>query len=169
MSDAVLGILKNCVLALLFLFLLRVVFVVVAELKGTPQLTGDAPRGRRRNVAMAERVDEPVAPDAASTGAPKVRGRWRLALGDGTGPRREFVVGDETTIGRGGGCAISLPDDTFVSTLHARVFLHDGDLWLEDLGSTNGTRVDGAPITAAVRLRKGAVVQVGNTSLEVLR
>jgi hypothetical protein len=167
-SDAVLGILKNCVLALLFLFLLRVVLVVAAELRGTPQLTGDAPRGRRRNVTVAERAPEPM-PVAPTPGeAPAVRGRWRLALVTAAG-RREFVVNDESTIGRGGGCAIALPDDTFVSTLHARVFLHEGELWLEDLGSTNGTRVDGAPISTAVRLRKGSEVRIGNTSFEVLR
>lgn len=166
MSDAVLGILKNCVLALLFLFLLRVVFVVMAELRGTPQLTGDTPGRRKRNVAVAERVPEAAVP---ATEVAKVRGRWRLALLDASGARREFVVTDEVTIGRGGGCAISLPDDTFVSTLHARVFVHDGDLWLEDLGSTNGTRVDGNPVTAALRLRKGASVEVGTTKLEVLR
>ena len=51
----------------------------------------------------------------------------------------EFPLGEEVTVGRAGGCGVPIPDDTFVSQLHARVFRRDGDLFVEDLGSTNGT------------------------------
>ena len=39
-----------------------------------------------------------------------------------------------------------LGDDTFVSQVHARVFRRDGDVYVEDLGSRNGTFVNGEPI-----------------------
>ena len=50
-----------------------------------------------------------------------------------------FPLGEEVTIGRAPGCSVALADDTFVSQLHARVFVRDGQPFVEDLGSTNGT------------------------------
>ena len=64
---------------------------------------------------------------------------------------REFALGDEVTVGRAGGCGVLLADDTFVSQLHARVFRRDGDLYVEDLGSTNGTYLN----QRKVRPRRG--------------
>ena len=49
-----------------------------------------------------------------------------------------FDLAEEMTIGRAAGCQITL-DDTFASQVHARVFRRDGQLYVEDLGSTNGT------------------------------
>jgi len=72
----------------------------------------------------------------------------------------------ELTIGRAAGCHVSVADDTFASSLHARVFGRDGTVFVEDLGSTNGTYVNGARLTGATVLRPGDQVQVGNTVLE---
>ena len=155
MSDAVLGILKNCVLALLFLFLLRVVFVVAKELRGTPQL---------RDAATPPVATAPAPP---ATAVPKTT-RWKVVMRGADRPR-EFPVRDELTVGRGGGCTISLPDDTFVSTVHARIFTNANELWVEDLNSTNGTAVNGNTISAPTRLRKGDVVRIGSTELEAAR
>jgi hypothetical protein len=147
-SDGILTILKFCLLALLYLFLARVVWVVVAELRGSPAAApGEVPdaSGRRRRA-------------------------WHIRViegGDGTD--RAYDVADELTIGRGGGCGITLVDDTYASNVHARVFLRDGDLWIEDLGSTNGTLVNGESAAAAQRLHKGDRVQVGRTVLEAPR
>jgi pSer/pThr/pTyr-binding forkhead associated (FHA) protein len=80
-----------------------------------------------------------------------------------------FDLGDELTVGRAIGCGVSLPDDTFVSTLHARVFRRDGSLYVEDLGSTNGTFVNDQPVTATVPFHKGDRLQVGKTVLELAR
>ena len=52
-----------------------------------------------------------------------------------------------TVIGRGQDADLRLSDPG-VSRHHAQVELRDGDVWLEDLGSTNGTTVDGAPVTS---------------------
>ncbi len=75
---------------------------------------------------------------------------------------------DELTVGRGGGCGIVL-DDTFVSQVHARVFRRDGDVYVEDLGSRNGTLVNGRPVGTAQRVRRGDKVQFGRTVAEVTR
>ena len=154
MSEQVLTFLKFCLLAVLYLFLARVVWIVARELRGTP----------------APAPPPPVAaPEAA---APRGRGRkgWRLILVE---PAAEagatFPIEDEVTLGRGGGCNVPLAFDTFVSQVHARAFDRDGTLWVEDLGSRNGTFVDGAQVHEAVRVAKGARVQVGETVLEVDR
>jgi pSer/pThr/pTyr-binding forkhead associated (FHA) protein len=59
---------------------------------------------------------------------------------------------------------VSVADDTFASSLHAR-FGRDGGC-SSDLGSTNGTYVNGARLTGPTVLRPGDQVQVGNTVLE---
>jgi pSer/pThr/pTyr-binding forkhead associated (FHA) protein len=79
-----------------------------------------------------------------------------------------YPVADEMTVGRAAGCGVALEDVT-VSQLHARVFRRDGQLWVEDLGSTNGTFVNRKRVGAPVTLRRGDRLQVGSTVLEVSR
>jgi pSer/pThr/pTyr-binding forkhead associated (FHA) protein len=148
-SDAVLTILKFCLMALVYLFLLRVVLVVGAELRGSPAI-----------------VSAGSAPPAESR-----RGRRTFTVAIVQPPERAqaWEVAGELTIGRAGGCTIALPDDTFVSQIHARVFERDGEPWVEDLGSTNGTLLNGKPLSEAQRLRRGDRVQIGSTLLEVRR
>ena len=154
MSEPVLTFLKFCLLAVLYLFLARVVWIVAREMRGTP-----AP------------VPAPVAPEPAPPPA-RARGRkqWRLVLLE---PAAEagatFPIDGEVTLGRGGGCTVPLAFDTFVSQVHARAFDRDGNLWVEDLGSRNGTFVDGEQVHEAVRVAKGARLQIGETVLEVDR
>ena len=60
-------------------------------------------------------------------------------------------------------------DDGFVSQVHARLYLRDGNAYVEDLGSRNGTLVNGQPLQGALRLRRGDRVQFGQTTLEAVR
>jgi hypothetical protein len=154
MSDSVLTVLKFCLVALLYLFLMRVVWVVTRELRGTP----------------APQVAVP-APAPAAPAAPKARRKgWRLVVAQPAAEKgHAFDVDREVTIGRGGGCTVPLTFDTFVSQVHARVYERDGRLWLEDLGSTNGTFVNGKQVQEPVMLRRGDRVQVGETVLEAER
>jgi pSer/pThr/pTyr-binding forkhead associated (FHA) protein len=78
-------------------------------------------------------------------------------------------LGDELTVGRGGGCGVVLPDDTFISTVHARLFRRGTELFVEDLASRNGTFVNGEAVTSPTRLRRGDRVQFGQTVGEVVR
>jgi hypothetical protein len=154
-SEPVLTFLKFCLLAVLYLFLARVVWIVARELRGTPAPT-----------------PAPVAPEPAAIPPNRARGRkpWRLVLLE---PAAEagatFAVDGEVTLGRGGGCNVPLAFDTFVSQVHARAFDRDGTLWVEDLGSRNGTYVDGEQVHEPIRVAKGARLQVGETVLEVDR
>jgi pSer/pThr/pTyr-binding forkhead associated (FHA) protein len=62
-----------------------------------------------------------------------------------------------------------LPDDTFVSQLHARVFRRDGRLYVEDLGSTNGTYLNKKKVASPAAMGKGDKLKIGQTTLEVRR
>ncbi len=151
MSDGLLTVLKLCFLALLYLFLLRVVRVVVLEMRAP----ATAP------VAVA------APPQRAARGS---RSRLRLRVLEPAERKGEvFDLGDELTVGRASGCSIVLAEDTFVSQVHARLWARDGDVFVEDLGSRNGTFVNGDPATAATRLRRGDRVQFGQTVAEVVR
>jgi pSer/pThr/pTyr-binding forkhead associated (FHA) protein len=73
------------------------------------------------------------------------------------------------TIGRAGDNTVVLGRDDFASARHARVEAQRDGLWLIDLGSTNGTFVNGQRIDGRRRLRDGDVVKVGDTELKVER
>ena len=156
MSEAVLTVLKFCFLVLLYLFLARVVRVVVLEL---------------RNPAPAATSAAPPAPSEPRRKERRAAaGALRLRLLEPAGRKGEiWAVPDEVTVGRGGGCGIVLADDTYVSTLHARLFQQNGEVFVEDLGSTNGTFVNGQPVTAATRIKRGDQVQFGQTVAEAVR
>jgi pSer/pThr/pTyr-binding forkhead associated (FHA) protein len=158
--ESVLTILKFCFLALLYLFLYRVVRVVVKEMRA-PQPVPPAP------IAPAA-----PAPAPSSRSAKPTRGRGPGQLRILEPPARQgerFALPDELTVGRGGGCGIVLADDTFVSTVHARIFRRDGEVFVEDLGSRNGTLLNGQPLTHATALRRGDRVQFGQTIAEAVR
>ncbi len=64
---------------------------------------------------------------------------------------------------------IDLTPDLRVSRPHARISAADGDYWIEDLGSANGTRVDGQPIKGMgkLRLQPGQKIAISDTTVEV--
>jgi hypothetical protein len=73
------------------------------------------------------------------------------------------------TIGRSDDNRIALAGDDFASGHHARVESARDGVWVIDLGSTNGTFVNGERIDGRHRLREGDVVQVGDTELRLER
>ncbi|MFW5921105.1 MAG: diguanylate cyclase, partial [Polyangiales bacterium] len=74
-----------------------------------------------------------------------------------------FRLGPANVIGRGDRTDIRIPD-TEISRRHARVVERDGALWVEDMGSTNGTLVNGDPVRER-ELRDGDKIQVGTTTI----
>jgi transcriptional regulator with AAA-type ATPase domain len=81
--------------------------------------------------------------------------------GPSLGLRREIT--GELTIGRSAACEIALDDDK-VSRQHARIELDGGQLKIRDLGSRNGTRVNGKRIGSEVRLVDGDQIQFGHST-----
>jgi pSer/pThr/pTyr-binding forkhead associated (FHA) protein len=89
-----------------------------------------------------------------------------VVIREGPGAGSERPLGGELTIGREGNAGLIL-DDRGVSRLHARFTDENGAVVLEDLGSSNGTFVNGEQISGPVELAAGDEVQVGGTVLEV--
>ena len=151
MPHALLEILKYFLLAMIWLFFvyaIRMVYVEVRRSRPERSETVQAPpAGADRSVHLRLRVLDP----------PQRRGRT-------------FDLGDEVTLGRADGCAVSLEDDTFTSGVHARIFEQERrPLAPEDLGSTNGTFVNNERLDRPARLQRHDRVKVGTTVFEVAR
>jgi pSer/pThr/pTyr-binding forkhead associated (FHA) protein len=193
MTDQLLEILKYALLALLYLFFARVLWAVWSEVRtARPAPTpAQSLAGEPHAVAAydpttaAERPAERSAdrsaerPGAVAVAAdPTARQRRPRRAKGGTVGRLTIIepktrkgsaygVTQELSIGRAETCAIAMPDDTFVSQLHARVYSRDGAVWIEDLASTNGTYLNGQKLDhGAAALTRGDRIQIGSTILE---
>ncbi len=71
-----------------------------------------------------------------------------------------FVPDQVVYIGRSNQCAVRL-DSSDVSSRHARMGYESGEFWIEDLGSTNGTFVDGQQISGRVSVKPGVPIVLG--------
>src|SRR5215470_14418181 len=69
-----------------------------------------------------------------------------------------------TTIGRSARSDVCIPD-AFASRLHAEVRQEGDSFWLQDLGSANGTRFNGVPVTGRLPLFTGGEIQIGETRI----
>ena len=129
-------------------------------------------------VLIAACSADPVRPEAATpslarTAAP-VKMRFTVPVdatmdgGPGTacGLAADVHLTGELTIGRAAGCQITL-DDSYVSQLHARVFVREGVPYVEDLGSTNGTYLNTRKVSSAIPMRHGDKLKIGSTVMEV--
>ncbi|MGH9121117.1 MAG: FHA domain-containing protein [Acidimicrobiales bacterium] len=152
MPDQLLNLLKIFLLLLLYLFFLRVLRAVWAEV--APPTPAAAPV--RKHGKQTRR-------------APSRKGGGKLVLRILLPPElkgRSFPLSEELTLGRAAGCQVTL-DDTYASQLHARVFQRDGTVYVEDLGSTNGTYLNRRKVTGPMVLQRGDKLQIGNTVLEL--
>lgn len=76
-------------------------------------------------------------------------------------PGAKLNLGHLTTLGRGPTNNIVL-DSTFVSTEHTKIEYRNRSLWVEDMGSRNGTTVNREPVAQAVAVKPGDILQVGD-------
>jgi pSer/pThr/pTyr-binding forkhead associated (FHA) protein len=72
-----------------------------------------------------------------------------------------------TVIGRDATSGIRLENDEFVSARHARIEPRPEGALVDDLGSTNGTFVNGSKVKRAKLAKAGDVIKVGATELQV--
>ncbi len=171
MSDAQLNVLNYALLALIYLFFARVLWAVWSEVRG-PQLgRHPQPVGHARVDATNPGISAAPVPPVITKLPTRTRAKRGIpsrlvVLQPKVRKGAAYPIGMEITLGRATTCAIGLPDDTFASQLHTRVFRRDGEVWAEDLGSTNGTHVNGGRLTTAHMLSIGDRLQIGSTIFE---
>src|SRR5919206_4660924 len=146
--------LKFGFLAVLYLFLLWVVRSAMRDLARYGGSAGgaepvEAPRPGRRERAR---------PDLRAGVAP----RLEVVAAMGHEPGTSFDVGDGATFGRSDGADIRV-DDPFASSAHARIFERGGFMYLEDMGSTNGTYLNGRQVKGAERLKMADTIRIGDS------
>lgn len=88
----------------------------------------------------------------------------RLVITKGSGIGRDYAVGTECVIGRAPDVDFTL-EDANASRRHSRVLAEGDSYAIEDLGSRNGTYVNGARVLQRQALRDGDVVRIGGTEL----
>lgn len=79
---------------------------------------------------------------------------------------QEFEVNDVIVLGRSDETDVVL-DDPYASEFHFRLVSAENGMMLHDLGSTNGTYVNGRRVSAPTQLRHGDTIQVGKTVMEI--
>ena len=127
----------------------------------------DARYGSCTQLMASARATLTAAPVPASSGG-DAGASLRLKVTAGNALGNEIEVRDEFLIGRHAPGAGKLGDDIEISRRHARISrASDGQYVIEDLGSTNGTSVNGRQISAAETLAVGDTIEVGCTTLVV--
>lgn len=170
MSEPLLNVMKVMLLAGLYLFFVRVLWSVFSELRD-PRTVARKRREAEASTRTTARRSVPAGPPAhagraaaMAIVAPSTVGQLRVIepakLAGST-----YHVGNQITIGRAPTNGIVL-DDTYVSTVHARIWLTNGNYFIEDLASRNGSMLNGQSIVATTALVPGDRLQLGATAME---
>jgi len=145
--------LKFGFLAVLYLFLLWVVRSSMRDLR------------RYEGSSFAEPVEAP-SPVRPRRGGPDLRAgvspRLEVVAAMGYEPGTNFDLGDGAMLGRSNGADIRI-DDPFASSAHARIFSRGDFMYVEDMGSTNGTYLNGRRLNGAERLKMADVIRIGDS------
>ena len=157
-SALVVTLVKYGLLLLLWLFIAAAVRTVRADLYGSRP-------ARPAPVAAARPTPRPAA-------APAVGRRSQaptLVVTEGPLAGTPRSLGDApVTLGRADESTLVLTDD-YASSHHARLAPGDGAWVVEDLGSTNGTYLNGAKVVRPTPVPLGAQIRIGKTVLELRR
>src|SRR3954454_12936389 len=142
MDEPLAAALKFGFLAVLYLFLLWVARSASRDLAGTAE--AELPRGGKAQ--------------AGPSGNP----RLQVVAAMGYEPGTEFPIDGGVTLGRAAGADIRV-DDPFASSSHARVFPRGRFVYIEDMGSTNGTYLNGRQLERPQQLSASDSIRIGDT------
>jgi hypothetical protein len=141
-------------LAILYLFLMWVV------------------RSARKDLAGGANADVPMAGGAVAEPSRERGGGWDLRAGvrprltvvvaTNFAPGTEFEIGESATMGRAPSSEIPI-EDPFASAAHARIFPRGQFMYIEDMGSTNGTYLNGRQLRRPEQLKVADSVRIGDT------
>ena len=151
MDDPVALLLKFGFLGVLYVFLLWVARSALKDLTrhtDAVPVEGPAEAGGRR----------PSGPDLRAGVDP----RLEVVAAMGFEPGTRLRLGESATLGRSDSADIQV-DDPFASSAHARVFPRGAFMYIEDMGSTNGTFLNGRPLRRPEQLKVADSIRIGDT------
>jgi hypothetical protein len=152
--DPVAVALKFGFLAVLYLFLLWMARSALKDLRrGSAEPTGSA----YEDATGMQHATAGLTPDGAG-GSPKLR----VATAAGLRTGAAYDLSEGALLGRGEAADIRL-EDTFASSQHARLIPQGDVMVLEDLGSTNGTYLNGEPLRGPQPLHVGDSIRIGDS------
>jgi hypothetical protein len=165
LQETLLFIGKVVFLLLLYLFIFSIVRSSTRDLRTAAPVAA----GKRWRMPGATPDQEEEESPSTATGTAE-GGVWTLAVIKSpcipVGAAYALPADGRALAGRSTDMDIQL-DDTFVSAKHALFEVNDEGIWVEDLRSTNGTTVNGAPIHEPTLLDVGDRISVGDTVFEV--
>ncbi len=151
-TDETLLILKIAFLVLLYAFILFIVRSATKDIGEAPQESIILGAREAAAARAAHGIEEPKP------------ARFVVLDGPGLDAGRAIELTAASVVGREAADGVDLGEDEFASARHARIDPRADGVWVEDLGSTNGTFVNGGRI-AAERLKPGDVLRIGQTEL----
>lgn len=159
MSELMLLVLRIGFLVLLWFFVFAVVYSLRADLFGV--------RVRKMPAGEAP-VPAPIHQAPRPTGTPaKAATRLVITSGPKVGLEVPLSAADSMSIGRSSESGLVIRDD-YTSSHHARLSQRGGIWMLQDLGSTNGTFLDGQRLSdKPVQVQNGTPIKVGATTFEL--
>jgi pSer/pThr/pTyr-binding forkhead associated (FHA) protein len=164
MSELAVTLLRLGYLLLLWVFVLSAIGVLRRDLYGTRILNRRQLRAERRAAEPAAVTPAPGPGVARRTNEPT-----RLVVTEGGLRGTTLPLGASAIlIGRAPSCTLVLDDD-YSSSRHARIYPDAGQWFVEDLGSTNGTFLDGSKVEGSMPIPLGAPVRIGQSVIELQR
>jgi pSer/pThr/pTyr-binding forkhead associated (FHA) protein len=145
-------------LAVLWLFVIAAVGVIRADLWGSKAA---AKATRPRKAAQPARQPSAAAPRSRRAEPTKLV----ITQGARAGTTMD-LAGSEIVMGRGNDVTLPLGDD-YSSGRHARLFSQNGQWFVEDLGSTNGTYLGRAKVSRPEPVPVGVPIRIGKTVIEL--
>lgn len=172
MSELTLLLFRIGFLVALWVFVFFVVFVIRTDLFGTRVKKLPATQSVANKEASVFLTSS--AASAVTSTSPRVQNRppasaasMSLVITSGSNAGATLSLsGDAISIGRSSDSTVVIRDD-YTSTHHARLEQRSGIWVVSDMGSTNGTFVNGKRVTDPVPLSVGSVITVGETTFEV--
>jgi pSer/pThr/pTyr-binding forkhead associated (FHA) protein len=162
-SELTLTLIQMGFLALLWIFAFAIASAIRADLFGVrPRQQAEArAAGGRPAPAAGAAAAVAAKPVKLHRGAPT-----KVVVIEGGDSGKQAPLTGPISMGRGVENDIDLVDE-YVSTRHARFIPHNGQWYVEDLGSTNGTYVAGARISRPTPVGAKSTVRLGRTVLEL--
>ncbi|OPX84209.1 MAG: FHA domain-containing protein FhaB [Pelotomaculum sp. PtaB.Bin104] len=149
-------VLRYVFLLLLFLSILKLIKWMIRDLKKIASQNEDKRPGHHRAGTLAAETGAGAELVVVESSLPELK------------PGIAIAAGQEVLLGRDGSCDINI-GASFASARHARIYLKEGQYWLEDFKSTNGTFLNEIQVSGPIVLANGDRVRIGSVIFQFVR